>query len=258
MYAINNFRKYGDIIVMDGGSTDKTQEICEKFGIGFYRRPSKPVKPETTENFEFIKSKIKTDWVYWGFVDNIAPLSLITKMVEISRQDKIKMVSIPLHTYLWGDTSHVALKSYVPFFFHKDFADLSDPHLHSMAKFTGRPEQFLTLPDKEENALRHFSTYNISRFVSVHMHYGEVEANDKFREGQKFSVGAMLRGMVGYGWIFKRNFKNGALGLIIIFSYIFYRLMHYARLYELEKGITLELIESNYGAAKEELLKEFK
>ena len=258
-FVLRNFSAYGRICIMDGGSTDRTREIAESMGAIYFRRPaSNKMNVETPENYEFIKTFLTTDWIYWGYADNIAPKTLLEKLAEISRQDKIKQLLIPLYTYLWGNTKHYALKSYAPFFFHKDFIDFSGNHIHGIGKFLGTKEQILILPSREEYALKHFSTYNLEKFVRGHMRYAEQEAQEKFLTGQKFSVWRLCRAMLAYSWIFgKQNYKNGKLGLMIVLNYIFYRVMTYTRLYELENHITLEAIEDNYSKKKEEMLKEF-
>lgn len=257
-FVLRNFSKYGRICVLDGGSTDRTKQVAESMGATFYlRSPSNRPNVETSENFELIKSFLDTDWVYWGYADNIAPKVLLDKLTEISRQNIIKQVMIPLYTYLWGNTKRYALKSYAPFFFHKDFVDFSGNYIHGIGKFLGMKEEILTLPNREEYALKHFSVYNQEKFVHGHMRYAEQEAQEKFRVGQKFSIWRMLRAILAYTWIFgKNNYKNGRLGLIIILNYIFYRVMTYARLYELEHGITIETIEKNYCIEKERILKD--
>ena len=258
-YAIRNFIKYGNILIMDGGSTDKTKEIAESMGASFYLRPiSNKRQVSTTKNLDFIKSKIKTDWIYWGYVDNMAPKSLAEKLVEISFQDKFKMVLMPLYTYLWGDTKIIAHKEYTPFFFHKDYMDFSGNQIHGMGKFTGRNYQKLKLPDRQEFALKHFNLYNINKFVNNYLQYAEGEAIEKQQSGIKFSSIRMLVSMIRYVWIYRRSLRSGALGLIIVFSFSFSRLMTYARLYELGNNITLDSIEKNYSIAKEKMLEEFK
>lgn len=258
-YAIRNFLSYGDVYVFDGGSTDKTKEICESLGAHFFSRPSREkAHVETQENFEFIKSKIITDWIYWGYVDNIAPKNLLEKLAEISTQEKIKMVLIPLYTYLWGNTEHCAHKGYSPMFFHKDFVDFSRNYIHGMGQFLGSSEQCLKLPNRSEFALHHFSTYDIAKFVKGHLRYAEEEASAKFNAGKKFGVIRMFAAMLRYCWIYRRSLKSGALGWIIMYCFAFSRFMTYAKLFELENGITLESIENNYSVSKKKMLEEFK
>ncbi|MBT4121071.1 MAG: glycosyltransferase [Candidatus Magasanikbacteria bacterium] len=258
-YAIRNFIKCGEVILMDGGSTDKTQEIAESLGARFLSRPpSKKPQVETQENFDFLKSNLNTDWIYWGYVDNIAPKSLVEKMIEISMQDKYKYVLVPLYTYLWGNTDNYIQKAYSPFLFHKDFINYKENYIHGMGQFLGSKDQKLKLPNKEKYALKHFSTYSINKFVIGHLRYAEAEAAEKYLLEKKFSIIRMLAAMLRYIWIYgKRGWRSGRLGIIIILSYAFFRLMAYARLFELENNITLESIEEKYSLSKEDLLKDF-
>lgn len=244
---------------MDGGSTDRTKEISEAGGASFFTRPpSEKANSETDTNFQFIKGFLKTDWIFWGYVDNIAPKGLLEKLVEVAGENKYKQVMIPLYTYLWGYTKNYAQKSYAPFLFHKDFIDFKNNHIHGIGRFTGSQEQVLVLPSQEKYALRHFSTYNQEKFVRAHMRYAHQEALEKFQRGEKFSVFKMLRGMIGYTYVFaKQGWKNGKIGLIVTLNYVFYRLMSYASLYEIENGITLDSVEENYSKKKEEILKDF-
>lgn len=258
-YIIRNFINYGDVIILDDGSTDRTKEVAEKMGARYFVRPlNNKANTETTEQLSFVKSKIKTDWIYWGYADNIAPKTLVEKMVDMSNQDKVRFVLIPLYTYLWGNTKNYALKSYGPFLFHKDSVDFSNNYIHGFGNIAESTEQKIYLEDKEEYALKHFSTYDIHKFVTGHLRYAEAEATEKYRHGEKFSVIKMMAAMVRYCFIYgKYSYKNGILGLIIILNYAFFRLMTYAKLYELEHGITLEKIEDTYSIEKEKILKDF-
>ncbi len=258
-YVLKNFSRYGQICLMDDGSTDRTREIAESSGALYFRRPvSNSVNVETVENFKFIKTFLKTEWIYWGYADNIAPKSLLEKLTEVSKEEKYKQVFIPLYTYLWGNTKNYTLKAYAPFFFHKDYIDFQKNHIHGIGKFLGSKSQILRLPNKPEFALRHFSTYNIEKFVRNHFRYSDKEAQEKFFRGEKFSILKLLRALVAYAWYFtKDNYKNGKLGFLILLNYLSYRIMTYTRLYEIENNITIENIENNYSKKKAELLKDF-
>lgn len=259
-YTVKNLIQYGEVLILDGGSTDRTEEIAEGLGAKLYIRPKSNVPyVETTENFEFLKSIVKTDWVYWGYVDNILPKKLLDKLSEIAKEEKYKIVYAPMYTYLWGNTKNHIQKSRIPTIFHKDYMDFSHPRIHGMGDFTGIKSEKLFLPKQEEYAVKHFSTYDMNKFVAGHMRYAETEAREKFERGEKFSLIKMLAAMVRYMWIYgKSGYKNGVLGLIIVLHYAFFRLMTYTKLYELENDITIENIEKKYSKMKEEMLKEFK
>lgn len=259
-YAIRNLKAYGDVVVLDGGSTDKTKEVAESLGAHFFLRPE-TTKPyvESKENFAFLKNIVKTDWIYLGYVDNLLPKKLLEELVRISHQDKIKMVYAPLYTHLWGDTDHYVQKSGIPVLFHKNYISFDNARIHSMGDFTGTKSEQLILPNREEYAVKHFSVYDMRKFVMGHMRYAEIEAEEKFAQGKKFGTFRMLAAMGRYMWIYgKESWKNGTLGLITVLHYAFFRFMAYTKLYELEHGITLEQIEKKYQIKKEKMLEEFK
>lgn len=258
-FVLKNFKDYGRIIILDGGSTDSTKEVAEKAGATFFVRPTSiKANVETPEILNFIKERIQTDWIYWGYVDNILPKSLVEKMIDVIKEDKAKYVMLPMYTYLWGKTDSVALKSHGPFLFHKDYLDFSKNYIHGFGTFLGKEEELIFLENKPEYAVRHFSTYNINKFVGGHMRYADSEALEKFQRGQKFSLFKMFAAMIRYFFIYyKYSYKNGILGLLIALNYSFYRLMTYTKLYELENTISLETIEENYSIQKEKILEDF-
>ena len=255
-YIIRNFIKYGDVLLLDDGSIDRTKEIAEKMGAKIVLRPKVKIV-EGKETHDFIKQTVKTDWIFWGFSDNLLPRRLLDKMVEISKQDKIKYVQIPIYTYLWGDVKNVMQKGYSPRFFMKDHVDFSGNKIHGMGKFLGTKDEILVLPSKKEYAIHHYSSYNFKKFISSHLTYAETEARERFQDGRRFNFLRMLISMARYFYIYiKSGFRSGALGFLVAMSYSFFRFMMFFQLYELERGITIEEIEKNYSKSKEELLKE--
>lgn len=258
-YAIKNLIRYGEVIILDGGSTDKTKEITESLGAKFISRPENTKSyVETKENLDFLLKLTQNDWIYWGYADNLLPKKLLEKLTEISNQDKIKIVYAPMYTYLWGDTRNYVQKSGIPVLFHKNFISFNNARIHSMGDFTGTKKEKLFLPSIEDYAVKHFSLYNMKKFVTGHLKYAETEAEEKYARGIKFSLIKMFASMLRYMWIYgKCSWKNGSLGFITIFQYAFFRLMTNAKLYELEHSITLENIEEKYRIKKDDILKDF-
>ena len=256
--VVRNFIKYGDVLVLDDGSTDHTKDIAESLGARVVRRPAlENGIVESQGIYNFILSETSTKWLFWTFADNFAPKSLLEKLKEISEQEKIKYVNVPLYTYLWGETEYVTQKSYSPRFFTRDAMDFSDNHIHGMGKFLGQPDEVLTLPMKDKYALYHYSLYNTEKFILSHMRYAAMEAEEKFKSGKKFSSVRLLAAMARYFWLYYKNGrKNKQIGLIIALLYSCFRLMTYGRLYELENDLTIEKIEKKYNEAAEKILQE--
>ena len=257
-FAIKNLINYGYVYVLDGGSTDGTRAISEKLGAKFFIRPKNKDIVETEEMLEFIKKIVKTNWIYWGFVDNLAPRKTLEKFVEISNQSAIKHVFVQVYTYLCGNTENIITKTDSSLFFMKDFMDFSNGKIHKMGRFIGKESEILHLPNTKEYAIRHYSLYDLNKFISNHLNYAEIEAKQYFRDGKKFSLIYLIGHPIKYFYMYyKTAFKNGVYGLIISLLYASFRLMVYAKLYELENKITLESMEEKYARDKRELLNEF-
>ncbi len=257
-YAIKNVLKFGEVVVFDDGSSDNTKAVVENLGVKFLVRPKTPAGYlETPEVFDFVKQHTQHSWVYWGYVDNLLPKNLCEKLVELSKQDKYKYVQIPIHTFLWGNVETPVIKAKYPCFFKKEFMDFSKHRIHSLGNFMGSPSEILVLPDSTSLALRHYSLYDLNKFIPAHLKYANTEAGDKFSQGKKFSLGYLLGSALNYFWLFyKRGFKVGVIGFYSALLYSCFRLMVSVRLYELEHNLNLETIEQKFRVDKEKIVQE--
>lgn len=255
---LRNLIPYSEVFILDGGSTDRTREITEKFGGHFVVRPKiSTAHVETEEMFQFAKALVKTNWIYWSYVDNILPKNLLEQLSEVAAANKYKCVYVPIYTYMWGETKYPVIKASYLNFFHKEFMDFSGNRIHGLGKFIGNKNEILDLPKKAHLAIRHYSLYDSNKFILGHLRYAAFEAEDKLKHGKKFSVFYMLGSMLHYFWLFyKRGFRVGVKGLFNAFLYAFFRLMMAVRLYELENNLNLETIEWEFQKDKQRLIDE--
>ena len=259
-YVVKNFIDYGEVLIMDDNSTDRTKEIVEQFGAKYIVRPKTNKSfAENPEWLDFVEKAAKNDWIYWGMADQMMPKQLLDKLAELSKQDRYKYVYLPFHTYLFGDVEHVMLKGSYPIFFRKGFVDFSTNKMHGLGRFTGESDEVLWLLDSKEYAVRHYSLYDVNKFVAGHLKYANMEAQQKFEDGKKFSVYRLIGGMVRYFFMYyKLAWRSGIRGLIASLLNAFFRGMVYMRLYELEHDITLESIETQFREDKIKLLEDLK
>lgn len=257
-YIVRNLHPYGEVFLLDGGSTDKTQEIGEKLGAKFFLRPDRvTVQVENQTNFEFIKSIVKTPWIFWSYVDNFLPKSLLEKLTEVSKQNHFKYVFVPIDTFLFGDTAHPVIRASYPSFFQKEYMDFSDNRIHGMGKFSGSKDEILHLPVTAEYAMKHLSLYDLTKFVQGHVRYADAEARDRIAHGEHFSFWHMVASMANYFRLFYiRGYKAGLKGFFAAMLYSYFRFMVWMRIYEIENGLNLDSIEGEFGKEKKRMVEE--
>ncbi len=254
--VVRNLIFFGPVYVLDGGSTDNTKKIVEELGGIFIIRPATtwPLI-ESEDMFNFIKKLVPTSWIFWGYADYILPKALLLKMQELAEQDRIKYVYIPVLTYLWGDARHPMISGNYSNFFRKEFVDFTNNPLHRMGKFTGSKEEEYFLPSKDEYSIRHFSLYNMEKYMKAHIVYALTEAEIKRTEGKKFSLFYMFGSMIYYFWLFyRKGYKAGVRGLLSAFMYSFFRLMVAMRMYEIDNNLTIASMEQEFNKEKQRLL----
>ncbi len=253
--VVKNCINYGKVLILDGGSSDSTEAISTRNGARFVVRPKMASKiAESQEMYDFIKEQVDTDWIFWGFCDNLMPKSALEKFVELSKQNKIKYVVSPMYTYLWGKNKNPAIKTMTPRFFMKDYMDFTGNKIHGMGKFLGKEDEELRLPMIDEYAIRHFSLYDLNKFISAHLNYAEIEALDRFESGRKFGFFVMTKSILKeFVYWYKDGYKNKLLGLMVAIMYCFFRFMVFFRLYEIENGLTLETMGNDYLKEGEKL-----
>jgi glycosyltransferase involved in cell wall biosynthesis len=256
-YVLRNLQPYGRILVVDNMSTDRTVEISKSFGAEIFSRKNDSGWTEGEEEVARVLSRVNTEWVYWGYVDELCPKALLKKFVEIAKEDKYKIIyaqRINLNYGLLGLSLDYPYSTRV---FKKGSIDFKGNKIHSFGMVVCSPDEILNLPKTDEYSVYHFSTYNVSKFELAHSRYSDVEAQQKIENGKHFSLMRLLVFPVavffkyyflGGGWRF------GVPGFIMSMQYYFFRFNVAAKMWEKENKVTLESIEGRYDELKENLI----
>lgn len=256
-YCIQNFLPYGEVLVFDNYSEDRTREIAKKLG-------AKPILIDKT-NVQFDETKpivdtvmghVKTDWVFWGFADDMVPKTCLDLYRKISQENKFKVVVQKRKTLMFDGKSELDPGFISTKFFRIDSLDFRNNTMHQMGKFKShvKPSDILYLPPIDE-----YATYHFSRDIMV-------DVIEKINRGSTLQSIAMkgkikpwrvivepiLTFIVAY--FFYGIFKFGVKGFIVAMRHATYRYAVLAKKYEIDNNITLETIEKNFKKEKQKLL----
>ncbi|GAM11005.1 putative glycosyltransferase [Geobacter sp. OR-1] len=253
-YILRCFLPYGNVVVMDNHSTDNTVEIVERMGGTVYQHDHPGYVEEESVAANAL-SKVKTDWVYWGYADELLPKTVLTKMQEVVVEGRYTMVRMPRKNLHYGvEKLNFDSGGAYPRFFRKEVMDFAGTEIHHFGRFVGKEEDALTLPVCDGYSVYHCSTYNLQKFEIAHSKYSDIEAlRGSFSPVRIFTepVKWFIK------WYFLRGaWKSGWAGFIMVMQYVFFFFNLQAKRWERENGITLESIEENYDRVKERLLRE--
>lgn len=171
-----------EIVVVDLGSRDESLEIAYKHEAKVYQHKFISFV-EMVRNFAM--SKTKGDWILVLDPDEVMPDKLKNSLRQIVKKNKVDAVNIPrkniffgrwiAHTNWWPDR-HIR-------FFKKGKVKWSDK-IHSYPKVDGK---VLNLQANGDLAIIHHGYDSISQFIDRQNRYSEIEAEQRYKEGERFS-----------------------------------------------------------------------
>jgi glycosyltransferase involved in cell wall biosynthesis len=247
---------WGQIVIIDNLSTDKTREIATNYTEHIYTFPN-PGYVENKETMDFVLSKVTTKWAYLSYVDELLPESLLEQLAQITQEDRYKIVEIYRKNFMYGQEVFNYGKHHLRMFVPGS-VDFTDNIVHRLGKFLVHSHQIYKIPVSDQTSLWHFSSYNTCKLELAHNRYAELEAKQRHEMlKQKFSGIHALWKLVFYFWgtyLGLGGFRGGWPGLFISIQIAYFKFSIEARLWEYDNDLTLAEIERRYDCLKEELL----
>lgn len=222
-----------EVVVADLGSNDDTKKVCEKFGAKTFDHKHVSFVEKVRD---FSISKTTNEWILVLDPDEQISDELKIRLKEIIKSDKFAAVNIPRkniffgqwikHTNWWPD-KHVR-------FFKKGSVSWSQIHIYP--KVSGK---ILGLEAKEELAIIHYGYKDISEFIDRQNRYTEVESNQLFKKGIRFS-------WIYFFWwptrvfltrfVKHQGYLDGIYGFILTYLMMIYKITVLVKLWEKEKN----------------------
>ena len=259
-YPIRCHLPYGDVLVVDNFSSDGTAELAKKLGARVLQRDNSGHfgMPECKEEADIVFPHIRTDWVYWGFADDIVPQACLEKYSDIAKGSKYKVVVQKFKTMLYrADMEFLPANTVVKFFKVGALEFLPfGQFIHGIGPYAShvKKDEILFLPPLEEYSVHHFSVYTTEKLKANHNKYSTVHAGlvTSHYIKTKIITAPLLSFLVIY--FFQGAFIHGFIVFVVAIEYSYYSFMVNIKAYEKNNNITLTGIEDDFRKKKEWML----
>lgn len=216
-----------EIVVVDNGSDDKTEEISKKMGAKVFKYKSADKDFSDLRNFG--ASKTTTDWILYVDADENVPLRLReeieSKILKDSSFDayKIKRKNFYFGNYEWPCIEKIER------LFKKEFLKGWKGKLHESPVVDGKIGEL-------ENFLTHHTHEDITSMVDKTLEWSKIEAELRFDlKHPKITWWRFPRVMIFAfinSYIVEEGWKVGTAGLVESIYQVFSIFITYARLWE--------------------------
>jgi glycosyltransferase involved in cell wall biosynthesis len=251
--VIKNFKNYGKVLIADNKSTDSTLEIARKHGCDILVRENHYVFVENQEMVNLIYEKIDTDWIYWGFADEMLERNTLEKIQEIIESLKYDVISMDRKNYFYGTFCNDVYNGYNSKFFKKHTIDFTNNPIHGMGRILVSESRVYTMPDKY--FVHHFISNTASSYLNVINRYteSEMEFDHKSHKSIWYFVGIFIKFIIR-DFFLKRGYKSGFSVIALIELMIFYFLVKNMKSYEKSENLTTPSIEFKNDIVRDKIL----
>jgi len=254
--VIKNLKNYGTVLIADNQSTDKTQEIAKKYGCDILIR---------TEEFEFVESQemmnsldevVKTDWIYWGFADEMLDKKTLEEISRIIAINQYDIISIDRKNYYHGRFCYDAFASRTNKIFKKHAIDFSNNVIHGFGKPTVQPEKIYNLPD--DMFVHHFISNTAQSYLNTINRYTETELKFTHKDrGSVFNFILFPLKLFLSNFIFKKGYKAGFAGWNLVLFMIMYSIIKDIKFSEQRNNLSVKEIELQNDIFRDTILRNF-
>lgn len=230
--AIKSVRDFvAEVIVVDSGSTDKTQEVARELGATVVFNPWPGYGPQKV----FGESLCKNKWVLNIDADERISVKLREELEELFASPDlleqhsgywIPLVDIP--NFVSTPSRFSPKKKYLRLY-NKEKAQFSDSIVHDVVKIKEGKSSSL------KNLIIHYSYRDLEHAVQKINFYSSELARNAFAKGRRVNfLVIMLIGLISFwkNFIFRRFFLYGFDGYVYSKLYAFSRFIKYAKIRE--------------------------
>ena len=220
-----------EIIIVDSGSTDKTEEIAKQFGAKFIHHKWKNISSQK----KFASEQCQNDWLLSLDADEVLSPELIREIKDLKQNITADAYRICIKDMYPGDKKPQRFaRSYnLIRLYNKKAGEMPDDLTHDRVVMQDK-----TTVKQLKGIIHHYSYLNIGRVVSKCNDYTEELVNTANATGKKYSTFRLFVEMpyqfIRY-YFFKRFFLQGVFGFILAMNLSYFRFLKIAKYIERER-----------------------
>ena len=233
--CLASLRWVDEIVIVDGESTDRTQEIARSYGAKVINHP---FEGDFGMERNIGNKNATGDWILALDADEAMPQATREKIEDIlEKGSEFDAYNVPRLQYFLGKAlMHGGRYHSIINFFRKGKVKF-DGKVHHLVRVDGKVGQF-------EYPIEHYPFNTVSEFIQKHNRYTDYEALEmfeKFKDAKlkevRFNLTIKPLKMFIKTYFKKKGYKDGTVGLIfcVLFSWSYF--VRWAKYWELcQKG----------------------
>jgi hypothetical protein len=214
-----------EVLVLDGGSTDKTVDIAKGLGCRVVERPFRGFADQRNAALDLVEN----EWVFFIDADERVTPELASEVRRVICEGGKEGWWVPRHNYIFGRlTLHAGWYPDYQLRIMKRGKAHYDPtrEVHEIVILEGESGYL-------ENPLIHYNYDSLSQFVKRQDFYTDYEAEILFKQGIRPKPhNFILQPLRHFSWRYftLKGYKDGLHGLLLSLLMAYYNLVMYIRL----------------------------
>lgn len=256
-YTLRSVQSWVDeIVVVDMHSDDRTVAVARSFGARVYMHERVGFADPARA---FAIAQCTGEWILILDADELVPAPTSRTLREIARKGDHDVIKIPWLNYIsgsplmhtgWGPSQEKHYR-----FFRKGFLEATSD-VHRFLK-PAPAARVLVLPYRPEHVIVHFNCRDVTEFIDKLNRYTTIEATQARARGERSTASrALFQAMKTFlgRYLYPKGYRDGWRGFYFSLFMACYRLMIHAKMEELRRVGTREMIEARYRQEAERLL----